>query len=114
MVELGNCCNNHDRETQFDATSGSFRTSLNCFPNPFSNSTNISYSLLQSEKVTVRIFDMTGRLVKALVNGEVLEGTQQINWNATDENGTAVDAGIYFLMLETGNYSETKRLSVVR
>ncbi|MEO8086803.1 MAG: T9SS type A sorting domain-containing protein [Bacteroidota bacterium] len=97
-----------------NAPSDLFNSSLKCFPNPFSNSTTISFSLPQSEKVSIKIFDMTGRLVKTFAIGEMQKGVQQIEWNATDEKGNALDAGIYFLKLETENYSETKKLSVVR
>ncbi|HYV92902.1 MAG TPA: T9SS type A sorting domain-containing protein [Chitinophagales bacterium] len=91
-----------------------FGKEISIFPNPFYNSATISFSLPQSEKVSVKIFDMTGRIVKTLADVEMQEGAQQINWNATDEKGNAVDAGIYFLKLDIGNYSETKKLLVVK
>ena len=57
---------------------------------------------------------MTGRIVKTLANGEMQEGTHQLEWNATNEKGIAVDAGIYFLKFDAGDYSETKELSVIK
>ncbi len=86
---------------------------LSSSPNPFSNSTIISFSLSQLEKISLKIFDITGRIVKTIADGEMQEGVQQIEWNATDEKGNVVDAGIYFLKLEIGNYSETKKLVIV-
>ena len=79
------------------------------YPNPVSNSATISFSLEQSEKVSVQIFDINGRWVTTLANSELSEGQHEIQFNS--EN---LDAGIYILKLETGNYSETKKLSVVR
>ena len=57
---------------------------------------------------------MTGRIVKTLADEEMQEGVQQIEWNATDEKGNAVDAGIYFLKVEGENFSETKKLSLIK
>lgn len=87
---------------------------INIFPNPFSNSTTISFSLPQTEKVSAKVFDMTGRIVKTIADGEMQEGVQQIEWNATDEKGNAVDAGIYFLKVDARDFSETKKLSVMK
>ena len=85
---------------------------LKIAPNPFSNSTTISFPLTRSEKVSVRIFDMNGRLIKTLVDAQMQAGAHQITWNAKDENGNAVNAGIYFLKVQTGDYLETKKLVV--
>ena len=41
-------------------------------------------------------------------------GNHQLTWNANDENGNAVSSGIYLLRLNTGSYSETKKLSVIK
>ncbi len=86
----------------------------NIFPNPVSKSTIISFSLSQAERVSVKIFDMTGRLVKTLANAEMNEGNHQLEWNATDEKGNAVGAGIYFLKVDARDFSETKKLSVMK
>jgi hypothetical protein len=83
-------------------------------PNPFSNSTIISFSLQQAQKVSVIIYDIDGRLIKTLADAEMQAGTHQIVWNAKDEKGNAVSAGIYLLRMQAGNYSETKKLLIVK
>ena len=85
----------------------SFITSI--VPNPVSKSTTISFSLEQSEKVSIKIFDMTGRIVKIIADGLFTEGENKIEWNVENEN-----PGIYFLMMEAGNYSQTEKLSVIQ
>jgi len=85
---------------------------LKIVPNPFSNSTKITFSLFQSQKISVSIFDMTGRLVKIIASAQMQAGTNQLTWNTKDEKGNAVSAGIYFLQIQTENYSETKKLLV--
>ena len=88
--------------------------SLSSFPNPFSNSTNISFSLPQSQKVSVQVFDGTGRLVKIIANEQMSAGTYQLTWNAADENGTAVAKGMYYLKFNAGSYSETKKIFLIK
>jgi blue copper oxidase len=90
------------------------KNELKVFPNPFSNSTNILFTLSQSQKVSLNIFDASGRFVKAFVNLPSNAGEHQLIWNARDENGNAVNAGIYFLKLQAGAYSETKKIVVMK
>ncbi len=87
---------------------------LKSYPNPFSTSTTISFSLAQSENASLKIFDMEGRLIRVLANDAMSEGTHLLTWDVRDENGNAVTAGIYFLKMQTANESETIRLSVVK
>ncbi len=91
---------------------------LKVYPNPFSpdqsGSTTISFSLPQSQNVSLKIFDLTGRLVTTLLDETISEGNHQLQWNARDENGNAVSEGIYFLKMQTANEAETIRLNVVR
>lgn len=89
-------------------------TQLKVAPNPFSNSTTISFFLPQSEKVSIQIFDVTGRLIKTLASAEFQAGTHQTVWSAGDEKGNAVSAGIYFLRMQTGNYSATKKIIMIK
>jgi len=89
-------------------------THLKIAPNPFSNSTTISFTLPQSQKVSIGIFDMKGRLIKTLADAQMQAGTHQLIWNAKDEKGSTLSTGIYFLRMQTGNYAETKKLSVIK
>jgi len=57
---------------------------------------------------------MNGRLVKTLANTELQKGAHQLAWNAKDEKGNAVNAGIYFFKIQSGDYVETRKLSVVK
>ena len=83
-------------------------------PNPLSNSTTISFSLSNTQKVFINIFDMNERLVKTLLNSELQQGTHQLVWNVKDEKGNAVAAGIYFLRTQIENSVETKKIIVAR
>lgn len=90
------------------------RIALNAFPNPFSNSTIISYSLSQSQNLSLKIFDLQGRLICTLADEVMSAGPYSISWDARDENRNAVSTGIYFLKMQTVNDSKTILLSLVK
>jgi plastocyanin len=84
-------------------------------PNPFNPKTIISYTLLESAPVNLGIYDLSGRLVRTLVNGEVVgSGLQETVWQGRDETGRQVAAGVYFYRLEAGAFSEAKRMTLVK
>ena len=89
-------------------------TQLKVAPNPFSNITNISFFLPQSQKISISIFDVSGRLVKTLANEQMQQGNHEIRWSANDGHGNNVSAGIYFLRIDARSYSETKKLSLIK
>jgi len=78
-------------------------------PNPVSGSSVIYFFLEQSEKVSLNIFDVSGRLVTTLADASFEEGDHEITWNAAD-----VNAGIYFLRFVTAGYSENQKLIVAK
>lgn len=87
----------------------------NCWPNPFNPMTTIRYDLPKDARVNLRIYDIAGRLVKALVNGEVVEaGRKEAVWRGRNNSGCQVAAGVYFYKLETGQFSDTKRMTLVK
>ncbi len=84
-------------------------------PNPFAARTAIAFDLPQRERVTLRIFDVTGRLVKTLANGSDLEaGSHRLDWDGRDERGALLQAGLYFCRLDAGVVGETRRMVFAR
>jgi hypothetical protein len=100
--------NIYSQATQKDVNSNHFTIA----PNPVSNSTTISFVLAQSQKVSLTIYDMNGRLIKTLVDEDMQQGTHQLIWNVRDEKGNSVTTGIYFLKMQMGNYAETRTIVV--
>ena len=87
----------------------------NCYPNPFNPMTTIRFDLPQSARVNLRIFDIAGRLVRTLVDGEVVEaGRKEIVWRGRDGSGRQVASGTNFYRLDVGSFSETKRMVLVK
>ena len=82
----------------------------NIYPNPFSNETNINFSLASSGNVNVSIHDMTGREVAELANGVMAAGDHQITWEA----GNEVPNGIYFCTISTAGHKLTQKVMLSR
>jgi len=78
-------------------------------PNPFSYSTNILFSLDNTEEMSLRIFDMNGRLIKVLADQVFAEGDHSLEW--IPEN---VNPGFYFLRIQTSSFSQTEKLIVTK
>jgi hypothetical protein len=83
-------------------------------PNPFSISTQISYDVPMTMSVTLRIYDISGGLVTTLVDEVQRPHHYRIDWNGKDSMGQAVRNGVYFCRIETGEYTATKKMVVVR
>ena len=85
------------------------------YPNPFNPRTTISYNLVRQARVTLRIHDLAGRLVKLLVESEEQgAGSHSAVWRGRDDTGRAVASGTYFYRLEAGGANETRRMVMVR
>ncbi len=84
-------------------------------PNPFSAHTTVRFDLAKNERVTLRVFDVRGRLVGTLADGSVLEaGRHQVEWTGQDAHGTQLAAGLYLLRLDAGSQVETRRMALIR
>jgi hypothetical protein len=84
------------------------------YPNPFSSATTISFSLAQSAKVSLKVFDLNGRLITTLANEEMQAGNHLIKWDINDANGREGPSGMYLLRIEAGQYSATRKLIVIK
>lgn len=80
------------------------------YPNPFNPVTNITFSIAKSEIVTLKVYDLLGKEVETLFNNVQLStGTYKIMFN-----GAKYSSGIYFYKLEAGNYSDVKKMVLVK
>jgi hypothetical protein len=84
-------------------------------PNPFQGRTTLAYDLARPGRVTLRIFDIGGRLVRSLVAGEVQEpGHHAVEWDGRDAAGAASGAGLYFGQLDVGGERDVRRVVRIR
>ncbi len=79
------------------------------FPNPFNPTTRIRYSIPITSKVTLRLFDILGKEVQTLVNAIQVPGTYAVTLNALN-----LATGVYFYRINAGNFSETRKLLLVK
>jgi hypothetical protein len=70
-------------------------------PNPFNPRTTFSFSLPQTGRVMLAVYDVRGARVATLVNGELPAGTRTVEWNGTNDAGAPMPSGVYFGRLET-------------
>ena len=85
-------------------------TGLNSnYPNPFNPETNISYSVAKSGKVSIRVYNLKGQLVKTLVNREQQSGNHNVIWHGTNEQNNTVASGVYFFRMVTEEYTKTNK-----
>jgi hypothetical protein len=79
------------------------------YPNPFNPTTQIKFSIKESGLVTLKIFDILGTEVAALVNSEYSVGNYTVDFNAA-----GLASGIYFYKIQTGNFVETKKMMLLK
>ncbi len=79
------------------------------YPNPFNPSTKIRFALPKEEHVKLEIFDVTGALVKTLLNEAVRAGNMEVTWDGTNTNGARVTSGMYFYRLVAGSSFVTSK-----
>ena len=80
------------------------------YPNPFNDLTTINYTLNNSSNIQLDIFDLTGKMIKTLVNEFKNTGKHKVTWDARDNYGNSVPCGIYFYRLKTGSSIQTKKM----
>jgi hypothetical protein len=79
------------------------------YPNPFNPVTKIRFSLPRSGYVTLKVFDISGRLVSTIVNHEMQAGTFEADFNAS-----GIASGVYFYKITTGSFSSTKKMILTK
>ena len=82
---------------------------LQNYPNPFNPTTTVGYQIPNQSYVTLKIFDVLGREVVVLVNEKKDAGRYSVQWNAS-----AMPSGIYFYRIQTGQFTETKRMILMK
>ena len=84
------------------------------YPNPFNPTTLIKYDLAEDALVSISIYDVTGRMVKSLINMNQSTGDHSFRWDATNNIGEAVSAGMYIYTIQAGEYKDTKKMVLLK
>ena len=84
------------------------------YPNPFNPVTKLRYDLPENGHVNITIYDMLGREVKTLITQTQAAGYRSIIWDATNDYGKPVSAGIYLYQIQAGEYISTKKMVLLK
>ena len=87
---------------------------INNYPNPFNPVTTLRYDLPENVHVNITIYDMLGRQIKNLINQTQDAGYRSVRWNATDDYGKPVSAGIYLYQIQAGEFVQTKKMVLLK
>jgi hypothetical protein len=87
---------------------------LQNYPNPFNPETEIRFALPQASHVALKIFNMIGEEVRTLVDEQREAGYHTVGWDGKDKNGKPVASGIYLYKLQAENFSDVKKMSLLR
>jgi len=102
-----------DPLTGIDESPGRFHLSGN-YPNPFNPSTTISFHLATQERVSLRIYDAQGKLVRTLVDRVFQAGPTEVVWDGQDSSGREAATGVYFVRFVVGSSQMTKKIVKIR
>ena len=89
-------------------------TLLPCVPNPFNPATTIRYSLPAAGQVSLVVYDLAGRKVSDLVVGPMPAGVHEVVWKGVDAKGQPVASGVYFYILEAGDHTQTRKMTLLK
>jgi hypothetical protein len=84
------------------------------YPNPFNPATHISFAVEQEDRVTLTVFDITGRRVAILADQTFEPGIHTVTWKGRDESGREVPSGTYLVQMEAAGSGDTRKVMLVR
>ena len=84
------------------------------YPNPFNPATTIGYELPENSFVAITIYDMLGREVRTLVHQEQGSGHHAVIWDATNDHGAPVSAGVYLYVIQAGKFRQAKKMILLK
>ena len=84
------------------------------YPNPFNPITTLRYELPEHTFVDITVYDMLGNVVNNLVNANQPSGYKSVQWNATNNQGQLVSAGVYLYSIEAGEFRQTKKMILLK
>jgi len=84
------------------------------YPNPFNPTTKIQYDLPEDTFVSITIYDVMGRSIRTLMNVKQSAGFHSIRWDAKNNIGEGVSAGMYIYMIQAGEFRSTKKMVLLK
>ncbi len=83
-------------------------------PNPFSNHTQITFSMAEEGSVSLSVYNLNGQMVRLIKEGKAGKGSQYVNWDGTNDSGISLPGGIYFIRLSSGDSISVKKVVLLK
>ena len=87
---------------------------LTNYPNPFNPETTVRFNIVKDDVVNIDIFNIRGQKIKILLNDFLKVGYHEILWDGTDENRNELGSGIYFYRMQTNDFTEVKKMILMK
>ena len=84
------------------------------YPNPFNPVTTLRYDLPEDGLVNITVYDMMGRAISTLVNEHQTAGYRSTQWNATNDAGSPLSAGMYLYTIQAGDFRQTRKMLLLK
>jgi hypothetical protein len=84
------------------------------FPNPFNPSTEIRFAIPTARDVKLRIYNQLGQTIRTLADNRMKAGNYALKWDGTDNQGLTVASGVYFYSLEAGEFSQIRKMTLLK
>jgi hypothetical protein len=84
------------------------------YPNPFNPSTSIEFYLPKRERASLRIYDVSGKLVRTIIDGSLDGGEHRYSWDGSNNEGRRVSSGVYFYMLRSESIELSRKAVLIR
>ena len=84
------------------------------YPNPFNPLTIISFNIDTQTKVSLKVYDNQGRFIRTLLENTMYTGKHEVSWDGQNTHGHPVSAGVYFYIIQTADFKQTKKMILIR
>ena len=85
------------------------------YPNPFNPSTSIEFTVRERTRVSLKVYDVSGQLVRTLLEGDRAPGeVHRINWDGRNNAGQSVSSGVYFYRLVASDFTQTRKMVLLK
>jgi hypothetical protein len=84
------------------------------YPNPFNPQCRIRFGVPRAGRVQLKVFDVSGRLVRTLVDDNLRAGTYIRVWDGTDNRGRSSASGVYFYRMQTADFTRTRKMLLMK
>ena len=84
------------------------------FPNPFNPETEIRFALTKASHVVINIYNTLGQQIETLVDTQYAAGFHSVRWDGKNRNGSPVSSGVYLYQIQAGEFSQVRKMSLIR